>query len=120
MENLPFELTGDEQVFRNETALWMKAKLNAQAGRLYLTDQRILFVKNQNPLAGVLLKLLVKSARGGVLYDIPLSDIKSFSRESFGANKNILKLSYGDGETVKFSLNKNYEEWEDELKRLGN
>ena len=116
MGNTTFETLKKEGIIKNESALWMKSKLNAQPGRLYLTNNRIVYVKNANPFAGLLILLLIKSTRNKILYDIELGTIKDISRESFGANKNIMAITHGSDQTVKFSVN-NFENWESDIKK---
>lgn len=118
MSNLPFELSVGEELLKHEPAMWRKAKVNFQPGRIYLTNKRLLFRKNSNPFAGVLLKLIFKSARSSVVFDIPLKRIEELSKECFGANKNIMVVKYNNGAIAKLSLNKSFDDWKSEIEAL--
>ncbi|CAN5917833.1 hypothetical protein BH11BAC7_BH11BAC7_09650 [soil metagenome] len=78
----PFQLHPGEKLLINDPyAIWMKTEMMAVMGTLKVTDKRFVFVKNANPLAGIL-ALFMKSQRSHVLHDYPLESIKSFSRET--------------------------------------
>ena len=78
----PFQLHPGEMLLINDPyAMWMKTEMMAVMGTLKLTDKRLVFVKNANPLAGIL-ALFMKSQRSHVLHDYPLDSIKSYSRET--------------------------------------
>lgn len=113
-----YQLQPGEKELLNETGLWNKAKLNAQPGRLVLTSQRILFVKDANPFAGPLLKLLMKKQDRHLVQDISLKDICSYSNQSFGLNKKIVSLVLASGETVNFSTSSEYAVWSSKLNEL--
>jgi hypothetical protein len=86
----------------------------ATYGRLYVTNERVVFLRT-NPLLGGLgaiggaLMALVKPKK--VTVDIPRSSITGVQRGKYGPNKNILEISYaGSDEPAKFAV-KPYEEW---------
>jgi hypothetical protein len=117
MENLTVENLKTEGTIKDESALWLKSKINAQPSRLYLTNKRIAYRKDANPFAGLLLKLFVKSARANIIFNIELKEIQNISKASFGANKTVLAIKYGNNLEVKFWVN-DYNSWETELKKL--
>jgi len=110
-----FQLQQDENLIKEETVSYIKNKLHVQFGRMYLTTKRLVFVKNMNPFFG-LIGMLFKSLRGGVLFDIPLSDISSYENVKYGLNKKVLGLKLTDGRELKFALSSKYEEWEQAFK----
>jgi hypothetical protein len=115
-----YQLEADEKEIFNEVGLWSKAKLNAQPGRLTLTNKRILFVKNSNPFAGLLIRLLFKKQGSHVTHDISLKNLKNYEQVTYGINKNVLSLDLNDGTNVKFIPGRPCAEWVaklDELKK---
>lgn len=120
MAKLPFELQENENLMRLEPVMWRKTKINFQAGFIYLTNRRLLFKKNTNPFAGILLQFFFKSARSKIIYDIPLKRIEELSKEKFGANKSIMVVKYNNGEIAKFSLSKSFENWKQEIESIKN
>lgn len=106
---------GETLVIADANAMHMKKKLLAEMGSLYLTSKRLVFSKNPNPMASPLLRLLVKSTRGGITHDIPLNTVKGLSRDKFGLN-NMMVVTHGDGQVVKFST-KMMEQFEAELQK---
>ena len=82
-------------------------------GRLYLTNQRLVFLQsNQFLMAfgaiGGLLMGVVKPKK--LALEIPLASITGIERGKFGINKNVLEISYGADEPARFAVK--YDEWE--------
>ncbi len=113
-----FELQPDENLIKEETAIYIKNKIIVQPGRMYLTTKRLVFIKSYNYLFG-LIGLLFKTLRGGILFDIPLKDIIQYENAKYGINKKVLGLKLQDGREPKFVLSSKYEEWEQALKSAG-
>jgi len=113
-----FELEPGEKIIFDEFGLWHKSKWQAFPGQLYLTDKRILFVKNPPPLFGGLVGLFLKSYRRQLTHDIPLDSLKTYHNETFGRNKKIVVLEGKDSENFKFTTAKSYDIWDAKLKEL--
>ncbi|MDP2624574.1 MAG: hypothetical protein Q8P27_00125, partial [Candidatus Peregrinibacteria bacterium] len=103
------------QIVKEETALYIKSKLNVQAGRIYLTNKRLVFIKSMNPMFG-LIGLLAKVNRGGLLFDIPRKDITRCENLKYGLNKKVMGLTLVDGQEIKFIISSDYTTWEGALK----
>ncbi len=85
-----FSLQPDEHLLINDPhAMWMKGNMMAVQGQLKLTEKRIVFEKNANPLAGIL-ALFMKSQREHTLHDIPLSAITNYSKSTFGKSERLV------------------------------
>lgn len=101
-----------EGVLKESASTSIKGK-RAVLGRLYVTKERVVFLK-ANPL------FLSFGAIGGLLFgsikpkkvelDIPRSAITGVARGTFGRNKNIIEISYGQEKPARFPV-KSYEEW---------
>jgi len=113
-----FELQQDENLIKEEAAIYVKSKIIVQMGRMYLTTKRLVFIKNANPFFG-LIRLLFKSLRGNILFDIPLKDITHYEKSKYGLNKRVLKLKLQDGQEPKFILSSKYKEWDQTFKSVG-
>lgn len=122
MEHETFELRTDEEILRAEPVLWMKHKMFAKNGDLILTNQRLVFDESPPPIhgiAGEIAKFFFKSLRGGVRFDIPLKEIRSMSKDSFGLNI-MMSLTYGAESNVKFGgIGKTFDLWQAALKSAG-
>jgi hypothetical protein len=78
-----FELQPGEKLLVNDPhAMWMKSDMMGVQGQLKLTDRRLVFVKNANPFAGLLV-LFFKSLQAQVLIEFPLNEITEISRSAF-------------------------------------
>src|SRR5574337_1010705 len=70
-----FQPPAGEQVIFHCNGMWYKKKLMAYPGELHITAQRFVFEKRANPNSGLLVQLLMKSARAAMVFDVPLSSI---------------------------------------------
>lgn len=113
-----FELRQDENLLREEMVSYIKSKLHIQFGQMYLTTKRLVWSKNPNIFFG-LIGMLFQALRGGVVFDIPLSDIASYENAKYGLNKKVLGIKLRDGTDLKFALSSKYEEWEQAFKSAG-
>ncbi len=120
MTALPFELEPKEELIREEQVVWIQGGFKNRMGRLYLTNNRVLF-SQQNPfltsmfgLIGLLIQHFLKPKKPGL--ELPLKSIGGFERTTFGFNKNILLLHTTQGD-LKFGLNTPYDQWEAVLKK---
>ena len=114
----PFTLQEGERVPREDKyALWMKSNLFAKPGCLTLTDRRLVFDEDPTVPHGFFSQLIVKrflpSLCGGVRFDIPLKEIGSANRDSFGNNV-MLALIYSGEKKVRIGVAK-CEEWDTAL-----
>ncbi|HET6989909.1 MAG TPA: hypothetical protein VFJ43_01240 [Bacteroidia bacterium] len=85
-----FVLNQNEKLLINDPhAIWMKTETMPVDGTIKLTDRRFVFVKNANPIAGIL-KLFMKSQRSYVLHDFSLESIKTYSRKTLYKNERLI------------------------------
>jgi|SRR5665213_94098 len=111
-----FSLQPDEHLLINDPhAMWMKGAMMAIQGQLKLTEKRIVFEKNANPLAGIL-SLFLKNQRQHVLHDIPLSSITNFSTVTFAKSERLV-IDNGVSLPLTFATSK-IDTFIPELKRL--
>ncbi|HET6992413.1 MAG TPA: hypothetical protein VFJ43_13855 [Bacteroidia bacterium] len=103
-------------VYEDRMAFHMKSKWMAEGGALYLTNQRLVFKKADNPFVGFVAKLFIKMAQAKVTHDIPLNSIKSLTKEKVMRTHNLI-LEYGNGEKATFRTTKT-EKFEAELYML--
>ena len=120
-KKLPFELQAGETVLRNEFGVWIQGGLKNAIGNVYLTNQRLLFVR-QNMflgalfgLLGVLLGSLLDKWIGKVLLDLPFKNISTFEHTVHAFNKKVILFHTSQGE-IKLGVGTAYEEWEPVLK----
>lgn len=114
MSNKKLELAEGGQIIRDENAMYLKSKINAQSGRLVLTDRRLVFLKNRANMFG-LIGALFLSKGGKVLFDIPLDEVHEWSQSKHGRNDKVIALSTGDGSQLRFITAKPYQEWDGAL-----
>jgi hypothetical protein len=117
MEQISFDTIAKEGVVMQEPVLWHNRKLDAETGMLFLTNKRIAFKRDINPLTGIFVKLFYAKRINCFEQDIPLEKIKNISNASLGMNQNMLVLSSTDNNNVKF-LVKNFNQWQDILLEL--
>lgn len=120
-KKLPFDLQVDEAVLRNEFGVWIRGGLKNVIGNVYLTNRRLLFVR-QNAflgalfgLLGVLLGRLLDKWMGKVLLDLPLKNISSFEHTVHAFNKKVILFHTAQGE-IKLGVGTAFEQWEPVLK----
>ena len=100
MKPPPFELAPNETLLHAMPASLIRG-IVITSGRVWLTDQRIVFHPVVPwpfwlmPLVGLVLWLMNK----GSAFVLPLVDITSRERTSFGRNQNVLRLATRAGET---------------------
>ncbi len=111
------DLQPGETILKEESAIYLKSKINIQPGWLVLTNKRLVFIKSWNYLFG-LIGLLFKSLRGGKLFDIPLKEIHTYSNEKYGLNKKVLGLETEKEGHIKFALSSQYRGWEQYLMQV--
>jgi hypothetical protein len=119
MASYLFQLEPEEKLIFDETGVWHKSKWQAFLGQLYLTNKRVLFVKNPPPLFGGVLGLFLKQYRRQLTHDIPVDSLRTYHNEKFGRNKKVIVLEGKDSENFKFTTSKAYEIWDAKLKELG-
>jgi len=105
---------GEHLLVNDPHCQWMRGMM-AIPGQLKLTENRIVFVKNANPFAGIL-ALCFKSQRAHVVHDIRLSDIKNYSLATFGKSTRLV-IETGFSLPLTFATPK-FEIFAGELKRL--
>jgi hypothetical protein len=85
----PFKLLPEESLLVNDPHVtWMLGGSLNVDGQLKLTNQRLVFVKNGNEIAGPL-KWFVKSLREHILLEFPLGEIKNYVVLELGKNKRL-------------------------------
>ena len=117
MASYLFQLEPGEQLIFDEAGGWYKSKWQVHVGQIYLTNKRILFVKDPPPVFG-LLSILFRKAGRQLTHDIPLTSVSQYHNEHFGVFKNIIVFSCSDGESFKFRTKQQYEVWDKKLKEL--
>jgi hypothetical protein len=82
-------------------------------GRLVVTQKRVVFLQSSSLLMGFgaiggLLTVIVKPKKVG--FEVSRSAVTGVARVKFGLNKNVLEVTAGDGDPVRFAVTP-YEEW---------
>lgn len=113
MDKATQQLLQSEGIVKRATVTWFKAKLNAQPSTAFLTPKRLVIQYNGNPMAGILLRLILKSQGPRVVANIPLEKITSVEEEKYGINK-VALIQWGDGESIRVGGIK-VEEWQDAI-----
>ncbi len=119
-KKLPFELQPGETLLRDEMSTWIHGTFSARLGRLYLTNHRLIFAK-QNPfllpLFGIFGFLFERFFAGAnkVAFETSLREISTFEQTQNGINKKVVLLHTAQGDQ-KFGFTRPYEEWETALK----
>jgi hypothetical protein len=103
------------ELFYNR-AFHVKSQFKVISGKLYLTPKRLVFVKNDDVLAGILLLLMFKQLRAKTLFNIELKTINEIRNEKRGLNKKIMHLDYNANQQVKFIVD-DYQKWEDAINK---
>lgn len=123
-KKVPFDLHPDEEPIRIEHGAFVKGKVNAQLGRLVLTNQRLVFFKHPNPILGTmfgaigaLIAASSKRFKAKVAVEIPLTAIERWENEKQGLNKKAIRVHQKDGESVKFTFSKAYDQWDADLRK---
>lgn len=124
MQKFPFELHANEKIIRDEFGVLILGGLKNRMGRVFLSNQRIVFTKT-SPLfggmfgiIGVLLERLFENRSKPIAFELPLSKIIRFEHGSFGLNKKIIFFHAQDGQIHKIGTTNAYAEWEDDLKKI--
>lgn len=88
----------------------VKSTFNVQNGRGILTNQR--FIYSRHKLSKIIaIGALVNLTQGDYEFEIPISDINSFTRGKQGFSSNVLVIETKSGVSYKFAVTK-YIEWE--------
>ena len=88
-----FSLQPGESVVMEEKAMIRSGKISAFAGKLILTNQRLVFAQKPNPFHGILGGLggwLAGKSQNLLPIDTPLSDITGVERTKFGRSNALL------------------------------
>ncbi len=121
MAKSAFELKEGEKILCTDQTVRLKGGFHNVFGQIYLTNQRLLFVRNHFIL-GALFGLL-----GGLLahwtqkssFEVPLKEVTGIELSSFGFNKRVTLFHTLRGDE-KFNMKRPYEEWEAVVKSLIN
>lgn len=112
---------GEQIVFQDRNARYIKGKLNAAPGTLSLTNQRLAFEQRSViPSAFGLLGMLILGPLfpGKVTVSFPPTQVASFSRTKFGLNQNVIQLKAADGTEYTFAVSK-FDKWAPYLTQAG-
>ncbi len=120
-----FELLPNEQLIEKGNASLMKTKVNLLIGKLYITNQRFVFMPSSSTgmaalgaLGGILAQLIMGDKIRKQAIDVPIDQIASYKQGKHGLNKKILDIQLPDGEK-RFMLNAKFEKWDTALKTAG-
>ena len=108
-----FSLQAGESVVMEEKAMIRSGRISAHAGKLILTNQRLVFAKNANPfhsLLGGLGGWLAGRSQDLLPLDTPLSDITAVERTRFGRNDKVL-LVRTSSQQHQVMVSKTIDEW---------
>jgi len=108
-----FSLLPDENVVMEEKAMIRSGKISAHAGKLILTNQRLVFAKKPNPFHGILGGLggwLAGKSQDLLPLDTPLSDITDVERTKFGRCDKVLLVRTSSQE-CQIILSKTIDQW---------
>jgi hypothetical protein len=118
MSNPKDILGSTEVVILSEQVLWLERKLKAFDGRLYATDQRILFDMDKQEIPGALIRRLfnkrLRSDTGGIMIDVQRADIEKVERTNVRKAKFLNIFEKGREKPYQFVV-KDYELWEKAL-----
>lgn len=111
-----FQLTATERVLREESAARVKSSLGTDSGKLYLTDQRLVFVKKNGSVKS-LFTSASSSGEGDMSVDLALGNIKDISMTPTGKKKYILMLDVEGLKREKFVVTSDFVAWEKALNK---
>jgi hypothetical protein len=119
MSELYVLMPGEKEI-HNVRGVFLKAKLLANTGQIVLTNKRLIFIKDANPGAGILLSLLIRSLGKSIQFETILTEIKNIKHTPFAMDKSRVTFELNSGRMVTMTSGKiPYEEWVrvfDELK----
>jgi len=107
-----FSLQPGENVVMEEKAMIRSGRISAHAGKLILTDRRLVFAKKPNPFHGILGGLgglLAGKSQNLLPLDAPLSDITGVERTKFGRCNALLVRTTSQEHQVL--LSKTIDQW---------
>ncbi|MFA5842255.1 MAG: GRAM domain-containing protein [Candidatus Gracilibacteria bacterium] len=107
------ELRSNEMLKKNEKGIYLRG-IMAQMGDIYLTNQRLIFIKNPINTFGLIGLLFNKQK---VLFDLELTQIIKVEKSTFGLNKKVILVGLTDGRELKFSVSSTSDEWVALLKK---
>ena len=120
-----FELQPNEQLIEKGNASLMKTKINLLIGKLYVTDQRFVFLPSGSTgmaalgaLGGILSELIMGNKIRKQAIDVPIDQVAGYKQGKHGMNKKILDIELPEGEK-RFILNAKFEKWDTALKTAG-
>jgi hypothetical protein len=97
-----------EGIVKQGFVFWYKRKVSAHPGTLYLTSDRVAYLKKSPVVGGLLGRLF---GFGKFAKDVPITQISGGSRGSFGKAKQII-LDFGEDERFTFAPEKkHYDAW---------
>jgi hypothetical protein len=109
------QLNQGETIVKQEKVMYAPGVI-AKGGMLILTNQRLAYEKNWNMYMG-LLGMLMGPIGAKVEFEASLKQLKKFERTTFGLNKNVANIDFGDGEARRFILTSSFEDWAEALKQ---
>ncbi len=108
------QIIEEEGILKTCHAGHLASSMSMITGHLFLTEKRLAFRKSPNFLAGLFV-FVIKAFKRRFTIHIPLSEISTFKKGTFGRNKNILEVTLKSGESIKFNVDK-IDPWLDALK----
>ena len=105
-------LNPQETVLYKANAVYIKSKLQAKQGALYVTSERIVF--ETKPMLMILVFGLIGwlLARNKKTNEFPLADITNFQRTKHGLNKKVAEFELIDGSKYRFGVSGKWEDFD--------
>ncbi|MDX2362675.1 MAG: hypothetical protein QNK23_17835 [Crocinitomicaceae bacterium] len=105
-----------EGLIKEEDGMYIKGKMKALIGKMYITKSRVAFLHrpmriNQGLLGNWIVKKMGKEPKDEMIFLLNLADIKDLKQGKFGINKNVLDFSDNKGTHHRITVKK-YPEWE--------
>ncbi|MBL7912065.1 MAG: hypothetical protein JNJ41_13485 [Bacteroidia bacterium] len=105
----------NDKILKTEKVGYLKSKINLQQATLTMTATKISLQCNKTAMGGLgLLGALLRKRieKIDTVFDLDLESIRSVEQGKFGAEKNVMQITFNQNVTYRVIVN-NYKEWED-------
>jgi hypothetical protein len=102
-------LSPKETVLFKVNGVYLKSRMQAKQGLLYITNERIVFEGSPMMMFFLFGVLGLLFARKKVVLEFPLADITDFKRVKQGFNKKIAEFDLIDGRKIRISVSGKWE-----------
>lgn len=97
----------EQKILLNERVMWYKKKMQAFAGTLTITENRLFFNQDKihapgTGLLGAVITSAVKKTRGGVILDASISDLKFSRGKQINKKSFIFEVTTNQEDVFKF------------------